>query len=499
VLQTESKRLILEQATTRWATTIGGEGDLGQVVESKQAGGWRGMLFESRATLALAAPIMAGFLGQMLMGIADTVMIGRVGTVPLAAAAFGHNLYNVPMVAGFGFLSAVGVRVAHAYGGQRKGAAAEVLRHGLWLALGGGLIAGLLFGWARGHYGWLRQPPEVLAEAQTYLLLIGWSMLPTFVAHALKQFSEALTRVWAPMFVLLGGVVLNVLLNWMLIFGRLGFPAMGLAGAGWATLVARVVTAVGMTLYVVRSAGLRSWLPERWWAPLDRAVWNDLLGLGTPVAVQHLLEVGAFVAAALMMGWIGPVAMAAHQIAITCAATSFMLSLGLGMAVSIRVGHAWGSQDRARLRRAGYAGLMMTTAVMTAFAVFFMFARYSIAGWFTPEREVVVVAAGMLLIAAWFQVFDGLQVVGLCALRGMTDVRAPALIAAVAYWLVALPLGYVLGFPLGQGPNGVWVGLAAGLATAAAILIVRFDGLSGAMGKGGVCVGRGGGVGISRS
>jgi multidrug resistance protein, MATE family len=444
--------------------------------------GWRGHFAEIRETLALAVPIMAGFVGQMLMGITDTVMIGRVGTVPLAAAAFGHNLFNVPMVGGFGLLSAVGVLTAHAYGARRKPAAAQVLRHGLWLAVAGGLITGVVFGLARGHFGWLRQPPEVLAEAQTYLVLMGWSMLPTFVAHALKQFSEALTRVWPPMFILLGGVACNVLLNWILIFGRLGFPAMGLAGAGWATLVARVLTAVGMAVFVARSADLRPWLPERWWAPFQRVVWNDLLGLGMPVALQHLLEVGAFVAAALMMGWIGPVAMAAHQIAITCAATSFMFSLGLGMAVSIRVGHAWGSQDRGRLRRAGAAGLILTTAVMSAFALFFMFGRYSIAGWFTPETAVVSVASGMLLIAAWFQVFDGLQVVSLCALRGMTDVRAPALIAAIAYWLVALPLGYILGFPFGLGPNGLWIGLAAGLATAAAILILRFHRLSGAVG-----------------
>jgi MATE family multidrug resistance protein len=197
--------------------------------------------------------------------------------------------------------------------------------------------------------------------------------------------------------------------------------------------------------------------------------------------VQHLLEVGAFVAAALMMGWIGPVAMAAHQIAITCAATSFMFALGLGMAVSIRVGHAWGSQDRRRLRRAGAAGLVLTTAVMSWFALLFLFARYPIARWFTIEPPVVSAAAGMLLVAAWFQVFDGLQVVSLCALRGMTDVRAPAVIAGVAYWLVALPLGYVLGFPLGYGPQGLWVGLAAGLATAAAILILRFERLSASM------------------
>jgi MATE family multidrug resistance protein len=433
-----------------------------------------GWIAEVRQTLALALPIMGGFVGQMMMGIADTVMIGGVGTVPLAAASFGHNVFNVPMVAGYGLLSAVGVMAAQAFGAGRREAAGEALRVGLWLALVCGVLTGFLFGWGRGRLGWLRQPEEVLAEAQAYLLLVGWSMLPTLLAHVLKQFSEALNRVWPPMFILLGGVLLNVLLNWLWIFGRGGFPAMGLAGAGWATLVARLATFVGMGWFVLREAGLREWLPVRWAGGGQRWVWRQLMHLGMPVAVQHLLEVGAFVAAALMMGWIGPVAMAAHQVAITCAATSFMFSLGIGMAVSIRVGHAWGGRQLERLRLVGYSGLVMTVGIMLSFACVFLLFGRELGEAFTRDGDVVALVVGMLAVAAFFQVFDGLQVVALNALRGMSDVRMPAMLAVVAYWLLALPTGYVLCFRVGWGPVGMWVGLAAGLAVAAVLLIWRF-------------------------
>ncbi len=451
-----------------------------QVRRSNTAGlGWIG---EARQTLVLALPIMGGFVGQMLMGIADTVMIGGVGTVPLAAASFGHNVFNVPMVAGYGLLSAVGVMTAQAFGAGSRVAAGEALRAGLRLALVCGVLTGFLFGWGRGRLGWLRQPEEVLAEAQAYLLLVGWSMLPTLLAHVFKQFSEALNRVWPPMFILLGGVLLNVFLNWLWIYGRWGFPAMGLAGAGWATLVARVATLLGMAWLVLRGVGLREWLPGRWRGGVERLVWRQLLHLGMPVAMQHLLEVGAFVAAALMMGWIGPVAMAAHQVAITCAATSFMFSLGIGMAVSIRVGHAWGARRLGRLRLVGYSGLVMTVGIMLSFACVFLFFGRELGEAFTRDLDVVTLVVGMLSVAAFFQVFDGLQVVALNALRGMSDVRMPAIMAVVAYWLLALPMGYLLCFRAGWGPVGMWIGLAAGLAVAAVLLIWRFRALS-------VCIG----------
>jgi MATE family multidrug resistance protein len=434
---------------------------------------------ESRCTLALALPIMSGLVGQMLMGLTDTLMVAQVGTIPLAAAAFAHNLLNLPLVGGMGLLAAVAVLTAQAYGAREHSATGEVLRHGLFIAGGAGLGAAVLVSFLRNRVSWLGQPIEVVAAAQTYLLLTAWSLVPAMLSHALKQFSEALIRPWPPTLIMLGGVVLNILLNWLLIFGHWGLPAMGLDGAGLATLLARIATALVMLAFIVRAPALARHLPVHWFAGLSWAAIRAQINLGTPVAAQHLLEVGAFVAAALMMGWINAEAMAAHQIAITCAATTFIFALGLGMAVSIRVGHAWGAQALHRLRVVGYSGLLMSGLLMTGFAILFIFGGNTIAHAFSRSPEVVWMAALMLFIAGFFQIFDGFQVVAICALRGMSDVRLPAVVAIVSYWFVALPLAATLGFIAGMAAAGIWIGLAAGLATAATILIWRFHRLTG--------------------
>jgi multidrug resistance protein, MATE family len=435
-------------------------------------------LIESRRTLALALPIMSGLVGQMLMGLTDTLMVGQVGTIPLAACAFGHNLINVPLVGGMGLLAAVAVLTAQAYGAQQPAQAGQVLRYGLLISTVGGFGAAAFVTYLRSRVDWLGQPPEVVAAAQIYLLLTAWSLVPVMIGHALKQFSEALAHPWPPTLIMLGGVLLNILLNWLLIFGHWGLPALGLNGAGLATLLARIVTTIVMIGYVVRAPILAVYLPSRWLAPL---LWRPIsvqLNLGAPVAAQHLLEVGAFVAAALMMGWINAEAMAAHQIAITCAATTFILALGIGMAISIRVGHAWGAGAHHRLRVVGYSGLAMSGVLMSGFALMFIFGGQTIASAFSPSAEVVGMAAAMLFIAGFFQIFDGFQVVAMCALRGMSDVRVPAVVAIISYWLVALPIGGALAFFVGLGARGIWIGLAAGLATAALILIWRFHRLS---------------------
>jgi multidrug resistance protein, MATE family len=434
----------------------------------------RQWLAEGRATLVLALPIMSGLVGQMLMGLADTLMVGQVGTVPLAAAAFASNLSHIPMVGGMGLLAAVPVLTAHAFGSGRSAIAGEVLRHGLWIAVLTGTLAALSLGWIRSRVGWLQQPEEVVAEAQTYLLLLGASLLPLLVAHSLKQFCEALANPWPPTLILLGGVLLNVFLNWLFIFGHWGFPAMGLDGAGLATLIARILTALAIAWYLVRANALLKYLSARWLRPPAWRSLREQLGIGSPVAAQHLLEVGAFSFAAIMMGWIHAEAMAAHQIAITCAATTFIFALGFGMAVSIRVGHAWGAGDHRRLRHVGFSGLLLTGLMMSGFALLFILGGRTIADAFSNSPEVIAIAATMLLIAGFFQVFDGLQVVAMSALRGMGDVRVPALIAGLSYWMIALPVGYLLGFVLGHGPTGIWIGLAAGLGTAAITLIGRF-------------------------
>jgi multidrug resistance protein, MATE family len=294
------------------------------------------------------------------------------------------------------------------------------------------------------------------------------------VGHGCKQFAEALKHPWVPTFVLLGGVLLNVLLNWVLIFGHWGAPAMGLEGAGWATLIARMVMALVLLVYVVRAPALRTFQPVRWQAAWSGERFRRLLNLGWPVAGQHFFEVSAFVFAALMMGWISADAIAAHQIAITCAALTFMCGLGIGTAVCIRVGHAYGAAQYARMRRIGFGGVSLAAGMMGVFGLVLMIAGKPIAGLFIASPTVVSLTAQLLIVAAVFQMADGIQVVSISALRGLGDVRVPAVIAVLAYWVLAVPVGAALAFPGQCGAVGIWVGLAGGLGAAALGLAWRF-------------------------
>ncbi len=437
--------------------------------------GWR----ELKATLALALPIMAGLVGQMLIGLADTLMVGRLGTQPLAATAFANSLIHLPFVAAMGLVSAVAVMTSHAYGSRDPEAAGQALRHGLMLSAAVGLLSALALLYFRDRAGWLGQPPGVVREARAYIGWVGWSLVPALTAMVAKQFCEALNRPWPPTLILLGGVIMNVALNWAWIYGHAGFPALGLEGAALATLVSRIATLLGMIVFLCRDRVLRAWLPRLWLAMPLAGVARRQLGLGWPVGLQHLLEVGAFVFASLMMGWISAEALAAHQIAITCAATTYIFALGLGMAVAVRVGHAWGAKDRPSWRRTGWVGLASAAVLMSGFGALFLLAGKPIASAFVPDAHVTRIAAALLAVAGFFQVLDGLQVVALSALRGLGDVRRPAMWVATAYWGVALPIAWVLGFRFDLGAVGIWLGLATGLAVAAGSSIDRFRRLAG--------------------
>lgn len=327
---------------------------------------------ETRPTLALALPIMAGMVGQMLMGLADTIMVGRVGVVPLAAAAFVSAVAHLPLVFGLGLLSSIAVLTSQAFGARRPEEAGETLRHGLLLAIAMGLLASVSMFALHPLLDRLGQPPKVVAAGKTFLLLFGASLWPALVAHGCKQFSEALKHPWLPTFVMLGAVLLNVLLNWVLIYGHWGARAMGLEGAGWATLVSRLVMALVLLGYVLRAPALRAFQPARWKAALSGQRFLSLLHLGWPVAVQHFFEVSAFAFAAIMLGWISADAIAAHQIAITCAALTFMFALGIGTAVCIRVGHAYGAAQYQRMRRIGFGGVGLAAGIMGSFGVILM-------------------------------------------------------------------------------------------------------------------------------
>jgi MATE family multidrug resistance protein len=436
-------------------------------------------LNEIRQTLTLAFPIIIGQVSQMLMGVTDAVMIGRVGKVPLAASAFTHSLFMLVFIVAIGVLMSVSVLVARAHGARQSRECAALLQHGMVLGVGLG-AAGMLAMFAAvpwlHHFG---QPPEVVAEVRPYFELIALSIIPTLVFQVLRQFSEAVDHPWAPMGILLGGVGLNVVLNWILIYGNLGAPALGLAGAGWATLVARVLAAVLLWWWLARRLEIRNeWpsavLPHAW---LTRLAWprlHEMLRIGVPAAIYLLFEVGAFSAAALMMGLLGTVELAAHHIALTCAGFTFMFPLGISIAVSVRIGRAVGEERLGALRTIGFGALGAGSLVMLGCALFFLLAGRPLVAGFSTDLEVIALAAQLLVVAAIFQLFDGAQVIASGALRGMTDVKVPMVITFIAYWVIALPGGYWFGVRGAYGPLGIWAALAAGLAAAALLLIWRF-------------------------
>lgn len=431
-------------------------------------------LHELRSTVFLAFPIMAGQVGQMLMGLADTAMIGRAGVLPLAACSFANILTSIFLLTGLGIMTSVSVRVSHAHGAGRSSEAGSALRAGLILAISIGLPMAILLHLLSFRLDLFGQPGAVAEESRLYLIITGWSLLPVMAGLALKNFSEAINRPWVPFWLTLAGVAFNVVLNYVFIYGWGPVPALGLTGAGIATLLARIATTAGLAWYVWRAPACRAG-----WAGLEKNPFHirhlePLWILGLPVGLQLLFEVGSFAVATMMMGWIGVTALAAHQIALTCAATTFMFPLGVAMAVTIRIGHAVGAHEFGRVRPIGSGALFLSAAIMGAAALLFFFHGPVIASWFVVDETTRRLTAALFIIAAIFQIFDGLQVVAVGALRGLADVKVPMAFMFTAYWIIALPFGYLTAFTLGWGPAGIWGGLAIGLAVVSSLLVYRF-------------------------
>lgn len=431
------------------------------------------LLRENRRTFFLALPIVAGLVGQMLMGIADTVMVGRVGVVQLAACAFAHTILVVPMVFGFGLLSAVSVSASHAHGARRSHLAGDSLRGGVLLAVAMGLLVG-----AGAHAGLpflplLGQPHEVNETVGVFFVLCAWSLLPLFVSGAAKNFCEALGRPWVPFWIMMAGVLLNVFLNWILIYGNLGAPAMGINGAGLATLLSRIAVMCGMLVYPAVETSLSAAWPGDWLAPGLFQEAGRLLKMGIHTGGLNLCEVTGFSFGSLMMGWLGVVPLAAHQIALSVAGTTFMVPLGLAQAVSVRVGHARGAGRGKRIPPIVHGSLGLTAGVMAVFASGYLLLGNVIAAGFTPDVAVRTLTAQLLVLAGVFQIFDGIQVVSSGALRGFADTKVPFVVGIVSYWLVALPVSWVTAFHFGFGAPGIWVGFVVGLGVAAVLMCTR--------------------------
>ncbi|MGI8891090.1 MAG: MATE family efflux transporter [Chthoniobacterales bacterium] len=432
-----------------------------------------GLRHEARLTATLALPLVAGQLSQIFIALTDTLMVGRLGVLPLAASTFANNVLYVPFIFGLGFLMAISIRVSQARGSGDQAAARAALRHGFYLALAVGALT-MLASWSvQPFLGLFRQDPEIIRAVPRYFLLIAASMIPALGAMAVKNHADAMNKPWPPFWIMLSAGVLNVFFNWMFIYGNLGAPRMGLDGAGVATLLARIVMLAAMIWWCVRAKAVRAWVPRHWFrAPEWPAAWN-LVQLGFPASLQLLAEVSAFVMVTLLIGTLGPAALASHQVAMTCAATIFMVPLGLSMALTVRMGEALGAKQEMRLRRILVSGWGIALAFTACSAVGFLSFNQVIAGWFVTDPNAKALAASLLLVSAAFQVSDALQVSSGGALRGLGDVKVPAALAFVAYWIIAIPAGWWLAFRAGLGVAGMWWGITLGLTTTALALGIR--------------------------
>ncbi len=416
---------------------------------------------ELGAMMRLALPIVAVQLGQMLMGVVDTIMVGHVSAETIAAVALGNLYFFGAAIFGMGALMALDPVVAQAVGAGDPVAVARGVQRGLVMALGLSIVATALLLPARPVLALLHQPAGVADVAATYARVEIAGIVPFYLFGALRQSLQAVKRIAPIVGAMIAGNVTNLGLNYLWIYGRLGFPAAGAVGSAWATVVSRWVM-LGLLLVVA----WRSLRPQL--LPLRRMV-----SLGAPIGVQYELEYGVFAVVGIMMGWMGTAQLAGHQVALNLASLAFMVPLGVSAAAAVLVGHAVGRGDIAAARRAAAAGLVCGVGFMSASALVMLLVPTFLARIYTTDPGVAALAASLIPIAGVFQVFDGIQVVSIGILRGVADTRAPMVVNVLGFWLVGLPVSAALGFGARGGPRGLWWGLTVGLMLVALVLIWR--------------------------
>ncbi len=433
---------------------------------------WRA---ELGAMVALAVPVVLSELGWMAQGVVDTIMVGRLGPAAIGAVALGNAVCYTPSLFGIGLLLGLDTLVAQAYGRKDFDECHRWLAQGIYLAMmTTPLVMGSVwlasFGYARFGIG-----AEVAGPAASYLRLLNWGTLPLLIYGGSRRYLQGVGQVRVVTVTFVGANLLNWLGNWVLIYGKWGAPRMGVDGSALSTVVSRLFMALALVGFAWRYERKRGHpLFQHWAGPSFKKI-KQLVRLGAPAAGQIVLEVGAWNGATLAAGWLTPVALATHQIALNYAAITYMVPLGVSAAAAVSVGHAVGAGDAARARRAGWLALGLGTGFMLLAAVVFLVAPGPLIALYTTDARVMAVGPGLLLLAAAFQIFDGIQTVSTGALRGLGETRAPMLANLVGYWVLGLPLGLTLCFVLKWGIYGLWIGLTLALVVIASTLLLRWN------------------------
>jgi MATE family multidrug resistance protein len=429
---------------------------------------------ELRAMVALAVPVVLSELGWMAQGVVDTIMVGKLGPAAIGAVALGNAVYYTPSLFGIGLLLGLDTLVSHAYGRKDHDACHRWLAQGVYLACI--VTPPLMLIIAAASYGFVHVgiTPEVAVPAGTYLRILNWGTLPLLFYGAARRYLQGVgqVRVITATFILAN--LLNWFGNWALIYGKLGMPALGVNGSAISTCVARLAMAGALIGFAWRYERTRGHPLFRHWAGPNLRMLKQMVRLGAPAAGQIILEVGAWNLSTLSAGWLTPVALATHSIALNYASITYMVPLGVSAAAAVGVGHAVGAGDLPRARRAGWLALALGTSFMLFAAVIFFVAPRPLIALYTRDPRVLAVGPSLLGLAAAFQIFDGIQTVSTGALRGLGETRFPMFVNFVGYWLLGLPLGLTLCFVLHWGIYGTWIGLTLALIVISSTLLLRW-------------------------
>lgn len=426
-----------------------------------------------RKNLALAVPVIFSQIGQVTVNVFDNIMVGHLGTTELAAASFSLNIFLIGMLLGMGITMGLTPLVGQSFNSNNRKSIAGWFRNGLLV----NFIASLFLCFAMASVVFfmdrMGQSEEVVQKAIPFYLLHVASLIPMMLFFSFKQFFEGIGNTKIAMVITIIINIVNIVLNYALIYGKLGLPALGLYGSGFASLIARMIMPVLFFVVMLKRPALKGYLIDVFHATFERQKIKRLLSIGLSIGLQMVIEVLAFSMGAIMMGWISKESLAGHQVAMSMASMTYMISFGLASGTTIRVSHLFGQHNIKEIKRIIYASLHLVVAFMATMGLSFILLRNYLPLLFTSDPAVAKIAAGLLVVAAFFQIFDGMQVVLLGALRGIADVRVPMYVAFFSYVVVSLPVSYLVAFILKAGNAGVWVGFVFGLSTAAVLFAIR--------------------------
>jgi MATE family multidrug resistance protein len=442
---------------------------------------------EFKSNWKLAAPVMLGMLGHTFVGFVDNIMVGQLGTAELAAVSLGNSFMFIAMSIGIGFSTAITPLIAEADSSDNFNQAKSTYKHGLFLCTTLGILLFLLVFFSTPLMYFMEQPKEVVELAIPYLNLVSFSLIPLIIFQAIKQFSDGMSMTRFPMYATLIANIVNVILNYILIFGKFGFPEMGIVGAAYGTLISRLLMVIYLWVLLRYKERSKRIVRNIKIFVLDVFVIKKIINLGALSAMQMFFEVAIFTAAIWLSGLLGKNPQAANQIALNLSSMTFMVAMGLGVASMIRVGNQKGLQNFKELRRIGFSIFLLGIILAIFFAILFFVFHKSLpnlyvdlndAQNYADNREVISIASKLLIAAAFFQISDSIQVVILGALRGLQDVKIPTILTFISYWVVGFPVSYFLGKEEMYGSFGIWLGLLAGLTTASILLFIRFNSLT---------------------